>query len=193
MGSKLALERRRSYLRIDLNGLARTRISVLKWSLLLTLGWLLTGCATAPKPALPSVAHLFPADALVTQRAMLTVRGRQFTLNGYLASSTAGGQRLTVTENFGRVLADVLVKRDGSVHVMRSSAVFRPDWIQRYVAADMQCLFGGAPGTDCPGRMLSPTHFTIERRWYALDLRVVDIKPGAQPPELFDETRKTGP
>ena len=65
------------------------------------------------------------------QRAVLTVHGRQFTLNGYLALSKTGGKRLIVTENFGGVLADVLVKPDGEVFVMRSSQLFRPEWIQR--------------------------------------------------------------
>ena len=34
--------------------------------------------------------------------------------------------------------------------------------------------------------MLSPTHFLIERRWYKLDLRTVETKPGAQPAEMFE-------
>jgi hypothetical protein len=38
---------------------------------------------------------------------VLTVLGRQFTLNGYLANSATNGQRLIITENFGGVLADV--------------------------------------------------------------------------------------
>ena len=39
---------------------------------------------------LPPSPQLFPADALITQRAVLTVRGRQFTLNGYVARSATG-------------------------------------------------------------------------------------------------------
>jgi len=126
------------------------------------------------------------------QRAVLTVHGRQFTLNGYLASSKTGGERLIVTENFGSVLADVLVKPDGKVFVMRSS-LFRPKWIQRYVVADMECIFGEAPQTNCPGKMISPTHFVIERRGYTLDLQIVETKPGPQSPELFDETKRDLP
>lgn len=138
-------------------------------------------------------ANSFPADALITQRGVLTVRGRQFTLNGYLATSATGGKRLIVAENIGGVLADVLVKPDGKAYVMRSSRVFKPEWIRRYIAADMECLFGGTPKLDCPGQRLSRTHFQIERRWYRLDLQIVEIKPGPQSPEMFDESKAAKP
>jgi hypothetical protein len=153
-----------------------------------------TGCAiTSPPGNLPRVTNSFPADALLIQRAVLTVHGRQFTLNGYLALSKTGGKRLIVTENFGAVLADVLVKPDGKIYVMRSSQLFRPDWIQRYVVADMECIFGNVSQTNCPVKMLSPSHFVMEHRGYTLDLQIVETKPGLQPPELFDETKRGSP
>jgi len=158
--------------------------------------WLLlaAGCATPSPPGnLPRAASSFPADALVTQRGVLTARGRQFTLNGYLALSGTGGKRLIVMENFGAVLADVLVKPDGTVRVMRSSRIFRPAWIERYVAADLQCIFGGAQSAACPVRTLSATHFVVERRGYKLELHIVETKPGTQPAELFDEMQKATP
>ena len=166
----------------------------LNFSLLL-LVLLAAGCATAPPPGNSSRAtRSFPADALITQRAVLTVRGRQFTLNGYLALSGTGGKRLIIMENFSSVLADVLVEPDGTVHVMRSSRIFRPTWIERYVAADMLCIFDEAANAACPVRVLSPTHFVIERpRYYKLDLQIVETKPGPQPAELFDETHKEAP
>jgi hypothetical protein len=158
--------------------------------------WLLlaAGCARLPAPGnVPRAAISFPADALVTQRAVLTARGRQFTLNGYLALSGTGGKRLIVMENFGAVLADVLVKPDGTVRVLRSSRILRPARIERYVAADLQCIFGGAQSAACPVRALSATHFVVERRAYRLELYVVETKPGPQPAELFDETPKAAP
>jgi hypothetical protein len=151
---------------------------------------LAAGCATTPPGNLPRAASSFPADALLIQRAVLTVHDRQFTLNGYLALSKIGGKRLIVTENFGAVLADALVKPDGKIYVMRSSQSFRPDWIQRYVVADMECIFGDAPEANCLGKMLSPTHFLIEHRGYTLDLQIVETKSGPQPAELFDETKR---
>ncbi|MBI3881404.1 MAG: hypothetical protein HY301_15240 [Verrucomicrobia bacterium] len=153
---------------------------------------LLAGCATATKPAQPfrPPAGMFPANGLVTQRGVLTALGRQFPLNGYLALSESGGRRLIVTENFGKVMADVLVKPDGKIFVMQSSRAFPPKWIRRHVAADLECLLGTTPATaDCPVRMVGTNHFVVERRWYSLDLRTVETRPGPQKAEFFDETR----
>jgi hypothetical protein len=152
-----------------------------------------TGCATLSRNAPPHEPHEFPTDALVTQRGVLTVRGRQFALNGYLALSQTQGKRLIVTQSFGQVLADVLVKADGSVHVMRPSNMFPEKWSRRYVAADLQSLTGEVPEVDCPVRRLSATHFVIERGPYRLELHTVDIKPGPQPAELFDASRAEQP
>jgi hypothetical protein len=155
---------------------------------------MLAGCASPPVlPKEPRPRPSFPTEGLITQRAVLTARGRQFALNGYLAQSSQGGRRLIVTEMFGQTLADVLVKPDGSVHVMRSSKLLRPAWIERYVAADMLCVFGKGMDTACPAQMLSPTHFVIQRRWYKLDLQIVETRPGPQPAALFDETRPATP
>lgn len=158
---------------------------------LILLGWaiIFAGCATKPRSHFSSPADSFPADALITQRGVLTVLGRQFTLNGYLASSATHGRRLIVTENFGTVLADVLVKPGDEAVVMRSSSAFKPKWIHDYLAADVRCIFGGAPEAECPGSRLSPTHFVIQRRWYKLDVTIVNIKPGLQPAEMFDATK----
>ena len=164
------------------------------FALLLSLATILfSGCATTPRSQTQREPNTFPADALITQRGVLTVLGRQFTLNGYLASSATNGQRLIITENFGGVLADVLVTPDGKAHVMRSSRAFKPKWIERYIAADVRCLFGNATETDCPGQMLSPAHFLIERRWYKLDLHIVETKPGPQLGEMFDASKAEKP
>jgi len=154
---------------------------------------LATGCAT-PRAQLQRPANNFPADALITQRGVLTVfGGKQFTLNGYFASSATNGQRLVLTENFGGVLADVLVTPNGEAHVMKSSRAFKPKWIERYVAADVRCLFGSATTDDCPGETLGPNHFLIQRRWYKLDVQIVNIQPGSQPAALFDATQADQP
>ena len=160
-------------------------------------GLLAAGCATTsfspPQNNFPRVAQLFPSDALVTQRGVLSVHGRQFTLNGYVAKSETRGLRFIMTENFGGVQADVLVKPDGKIFVMQSNPPFRPAWVENYVAADLKCIFENSTETNCPVQMLSPTHFVIERRWYKLDLQTVEVKPGAQPAELFDATEKGKP
>ncbi len=147
------------------------------------------GCATPPKTSFRHAATAFPTDALITQRGVLTVLGRQFTLNGYLALSPTGGKRLVVTENFGGVLADLLITPDGTAHVMRSSRAFKPEWIRRYLAADVQCITGGTTSEGCPGEMITPTHYLVQRRWYKLDLQTVNVKPGPQPATIFDASR----
>lgn len=144
-----------------------------------------TGCATAPRQQIQRPQDSFPADALITQRGVLKALGREITLNGYLASSSTNGQRLIITQNFGGVLADVLLKPDGKVYVMRCSRPLRPEWVERYIAADVRCLFGNGAEKDCPGQMLGTNHFLIERRWYRLDLHIVETKPGLQPLEMF--------
>jgi len=73
-----------------------------------------------------------------------------------------------------------------TVDVIRANRPLRPAWIRRYIAADLTCIFGHAPEAECPGHMLSPTHFLIERRWYKLDLQIVEIKAGPQAAELFE-------
>jgi hypothetical protein len=153
------------------------------------------GCSTPPKTSFRPAAAPFPAEALVTQRGVLTVLGRQFSLNGYLALSPTDGKRLVVTENFGSVLADVLITPDGVAHVMRSSRALKPKWIRRYLAADVQCLTGGGGATmeECPGQMLSSTHYLVQRRWYTLDLQTVNVKPGPQPATMFDASRAEKP
>lgn len=151
------------------------------------------GCASPPAPRTQEPAVAIPPDALVTQRGVLTVLGRQVTLNGYLASSATHGQRLVIMENFGAVLADVLVKPDGQTFVMKSSRALKPQWIKNQIAADVRCLFGTTGGADCPVQQLAPNHFLIRRRWYQLDLQIVNIQPGPQAPTMFDATKAEQP
>lgn len=166
----------------------------IKHCVLLLIPFLFLGCRTAA-PQITRPPNLFPAEALITQRGVLTTFfGRQYTLNGYLALSATHGQRLVLTENFGNVLADVLITPDGQTHVMKSSAGFKPEWIERYIAADVRCLFGTPrPDDDCPGQILSAEEMRIERRWYSLDLRTINIKTGSQPVAMFDPSSKETP
>ena len=163
------------------------------WVSILVALLVTTGCSTVSKTSFRPSPVPFPPEALVTERGVLTVLGRQFTLNGYLALSLTGGKRLVVTENFGSVLADVLITPDGTAHVMRSSRALKPEWIRRYLAADVQCLTGGTTVEECPGEMISPTHYLVQRRWYRLDLQTVNVKPGPQPATMFDASRAEKP
>lgn len=140
---------------------------------------LLVGCSTTKGPLID-----LPADGFVNHRAVLNAPGRQFTFNGYLSLNAAGAKRLVIAENFGGVLADVLVKPDGKVFVMKSSAAFPADRIRNYVAADLESVFGTKGG-----RMTSPekNHVVLKRFGYSLDIRVLDIKAGPRDAKLFDE------
>ena len=163
--------------------------------ILILMACLAAGCAapSSSQKYSPLPNGLFPADGLVTQRAVLTVRGRQFALNGYTVLSKEHGSRLVVTEMFGQELADVLVQPDGQIYVMQSSRMLRAAWVRRYLAADLRCLFGTNHGTGCPVEMLSPTHFMVKRPWYSLDVHIVETKPGPQPAELFDSSKAEKP
>lgn len=135
------------------------------------LALLLAGCATVP----PTPVRV-STNALLTQRGVLTIRGRQFTLTGYLALSEQDGMRLIMTHTLGQVLADVLVKTDGAVHVMRPSPVLPNAWIERYVVADMR-------------RFAETGQLSIKDRYHTLELRTVETKPGLQPAKLFEVPR----
>ncbi|HEX7655270.1 MAG TPA: hypothetical protein VF607_17300 [Verrucomicrobiae bacterium] len=151
----------------------------------------LAGCAThpaMPPPGPPS--PLFPTEALITQRVIFAARGAQFPLNGYLALSPTRGKRLVVTENFGHVVADVLVKPDGRVFVMQSSRMFPPNYIRYGLAVDLETIFGRKLDPLGPVKSPQPDHFVLARGTrYRLDVQVVQVKTGPQPAELFDETK----
>ena len=162
------------------------------WSVIVLAAVLFTGCASVspPQKAFTRPAGMFPAEGMVVQRAVFTVYGRQFALNGYLALSPTGGKRMIITETFGNVMADVLVKPDGTVFVMRSSRMFPEKYISKLLVPDMNCVFGDQPAADCPVTMPDPNHFVIHRGPYHVDLHILDIKTGPQRADLFDETKK---
>jgi len=165
------------------------RASLLGNSLSLLALCFFAGCASAPVPrtAAPA-ARQVPAEAFMTHRAVMTARGKQFALTGYLALSQSRGMRLIVSEMFGQVLVDVLVKPDGSVHVMKAGPMLKRRWIEKYLAADLKCLFGKTEHL-CPVTVIDQNHFILKRRWYEVDLRIVETKPGPQKAELFDEAQ----
>src|SRR5579859_428603 len=115
----------------------------------------LTGCASTAKTSAPFLrpAGLFPADGMLVQRGLFTIIGRQFAINGYLAMNSDGARRLIVTETFGNVMADVLVKPDGTVFVLQSSRLFPEKYIRKQMVPDLECLFGPETVTNCPATM----------------------------------------
>lgn len=153
---------------------------------------LVTGCTTTKTKtnagAFAFGAH-FPANAFMTHRAIFTARGKQFALTGYLALSESGGKRLIISQPMGQTMADVLVTPDGTVHVMQSSPAFKPEWVRKYVASDLECIFAKYPREKCPVQVLDADHFLIKHFFYKLDLRIVETKIGPQPEKLFDPSQ----
>jgi len=147
---------------------------------------LVTGCATTKSKTTTGAELQFPPNAFMTHRAIFTARGKQFALTGYLVLSESGGKRLIISQPLGLTMADLLVKSDGTVHVMQSSPAFKPEWVRKYVAADLECIFGKHPQKKCPVQVLDANHFLIKHFFYKLDLRVVETKVGPQPEKLFD-------
>ncbi len=155
-------------------------------ALLLLLG---AGCATMQQDTAERLKNLPPADGFQTHRAVFTALGKQYTFNGYLATSSTGGKRLLITENFGMVFADVLVKPDGKIYVMQANKIFTPRRIRKFIAADLAALFDPRLGKSTPVNCIGPGHLFLKRSFYSLDLRIVQTKPGAQAAEMFDETK----
>lgn len=162
------------------------------WSAILAIavGLLITGCATSkPKGRAEAIERHFPANAFMTHRAIFSARGKQFALTGYLALSETGGERLIISQSLGQTMADLLIKPDGTVYVMQASPMFKEKWIRKYVAADLECIFGKNPPKKCPVQMLGPNHFLIKHFLYKLDLRIVETRNGPQPENLFDPSK----
>src|SRR6266536_6038513 len=123
------------------------------------LALLIAGCATNNPNNQSVFERHFPPNAFMTHRAVFTARGRQFALTGYLALSETGGMRLIISQSLGQTMADLLVKPDGTVHVMQASPMFKPEWIRKYVASDLECLFGRSPPKKCAVQMFDSNHF----------------------------------
>lgn len=94
----------------------------------------------AVQRAQQTVAHLFPARYCATQRAIITVGGKQFTCDGLLTVSPANGYHLALASTFGTV-TDLRVKPDGDTELLKVTPLFRADWSRRFVARDLRRLF----------------------------------------------------
>jgi hypothetical protein len=165
------------------------RFAGASYALLAAILMFICGCAGESPKISVSPAGNFPAEAFVTQRAVFSAGTKQYPLNGYLALSAMRGKRLIVTGPFDAVMVDVLVKPDGTISVLQTSRMFSARSIRYGVASDLQNIFGGAPMLPAPVLTPETNHFIINHGRYVLDLRVVQVKAGAQPDSMFDATR----
>jgi hypothetical protein len=107
-----------------------------------------------------AVRGAFPPAYRATQRAIITVRQRQFVCDGLLTVSPAEGWHLALVSTLGLV-TDVRVRSDGSSEVMKVTPLFREDWARDYVARELRWLF--RPPTELvPAGCLSDGRLMLE-------------------------------
>ena len=87
-----------------------------------------------------TIKNLFPVRYRATQRAIVTVGGRQFTCDGLLEVSPTEGCHLAIVSSFG-VVTDLRVKPDGDCELLKVTPLFREDWSRQFVARDLRRLF----------------------------------------------------
>jgi hypothetical protein len=99
-----------------------------------------------------TIKNLFPPAYRATQRAIVTTGGKQFTCDGLLQVSPAGGHHLAIVSSFG-VVTDLRVKPDGSVELLKVTPLFREDWSRRFVARDLRRLLVAPANLPPAGRL----------------------------------------
>lgn len=153
--------------------------------LLLSLMLMLAGCATAPPAVAFKRPAAFPSQGTIDQRVVLSLLGRQFVLNAYLALNQAGGTRLTMlSDPFGTEMADVLIKTNGDVTIFKSSRLFPEKYIRKLMVPDVESIFGSSTN-PVPVTVLAPDHYLIDHGTCKVSVRIVKIKPGPPAPAPF--------
>jgi hypothetical protein len=87
-----------------------------------------------------TIASLFPPRYRATQRAIITVRHKQFTCDGVLTAAPGEGHHLAIVSSPGTV-TDLRLKADGSCELLKVTPLFRESWSRRFVARDLRWLF----------------------------------------------------
>jgi hypothetical protein len=91
-----------------------------------------------------TVRETFPPEYRATQRAIITVRGRQYVCDGLLTASSADGLHLALISTLGLV-TEVRVRPDGPAEVLKLTPLFPEDWARSYVGQDLRWLFEAPP------------------------------------------------
>ena len=127
------------------------------WWLSLLIGLLVCGCAgprMKPYTILPgdvpeteviqgaqsTLANLFPPAYRATQRAIITVRGKQFVCDGVLHVSPDSGLHLAVVSTLGLV-TEIRVAPNGKVSLLKTTPLMKETWSSGFVARDLKILF----------------------------------------------------
>jgi hypothetical protein len=99
-----------------------------------------------------TIKNLFPARYRATQRAIVTVGGRQFTCDGLLEVSPTDGCHLAIVSSFG-VVTDLRVNTDGGCELLKVTPLFREDWSRQFVARDLRRLFTAPANLQPAGQL----------------------------------------
>jgi len=117
----------------------------------------------ASSRAVGSLAMLYPEQARMTHRAILTVRGRQFAFDGYVAKA-GDNLRLVATGAVG-LIGELKWSRNGGAEIIRNGPFFRPAWSKDYMARDLALLLAPPVKTLTTG-WLSDGRIVL---WQAID------------------------
>jgi hypothetical protein len=85
-------------------------------------------------------------------RGILTIRGKQYVVDGALTSSPGLGQRLAVISHLGLV-AEVEINTQGAPRVLRSTPLLPEPWVRAYVVRDLRWLFSMPQNPTRAGRL----------------------------------------
>lgn len=99
-----------------------------------------------------AVRETFPPVYRATQRAIITVRKRQFVCDGLLSVSPIGGWHLALISTLGLV-TDVRVNGDGSSEVLKVTPLLPEAWAREYVTLELRWLFKPPPPLAAAGRL----------------------------------------
>jgi len=133
-----------------------------------------------------TLANMFPSRYRATQRAIISVGGKQFTCDGVLTAAPDKGRELAIVSNLGAVTG-LRVRPDGECELLKITPLFPAEWSRRFVAEDLRCLFVPPrnlepAGRLADGRLVLRTKLDAERaeawyvfaasgeRWQELDL-----------------------
>lgn len=130
----------------------------------LTFVWaciIVGGCSTTPyAPGTPiqdaareqvlreSLAAQYPQQFRAVHRAVLTVRGRQFSLDGYLRADRRAGFRLLATTGFGGSVFELAWSEEDGPIVLQSNGILRDDRLLAGPVEDVRAIFFNAPSPE---------------------------------------------
>ncbi len=143
------------------------------------LGGLFCGCSSLPEA--PAVAPLktgaerlaaeaaarrmssmYPPAYRAVQRAIIDVKGREFTCDAVLRAVPGEGHRLALVSRLG-VVTEVRLPENGRAEAMKVTPLFRREWAEAYVARDLEALFV-PPSTLTPAGTLSDGSLVLVAR-----------------------------